>query len=342
MKVSKINGLGNYGVFIDDLHYEDLNDELWEEIGKIHLESLVTIIRNVDIPKDELSKWTNKFGRTRWVYESKMAMKYGVPIQDLFKFVFKNKDKVPKFERDFILNSARTLDVDPQVAKISGMVDNKGRPKGIFAKGELLWHCNEGGQLEFAPGVALLGGEGMTKSATSFVQTVDLFESFTESFQSELKEMITVNNFQPDKINPGLSGEEEITIKVNMCPDKDSEVPLVVKSPHGHVGLHYSTHTIDYIKGMSREESKKVFDYIDKHLYTKENIYDHWYQQDNDLCLFDNSVTLHRRLGSTENRLAYRVQLDYNELLGKEYNPYFQDPYKTIVDDYYKEYNNPW
>ena len=84
---------------------------------------------------------------------------------------------------------------------------------------------------------------------------------------------------------------------------------------------------------MSRADSAKVFAEIDKHLFTDENIFDHWYQQDNDLLLFDNSITLHRRLPGHPDRVAYRVQYDYNNLLDGPWYPYFQsefaEKYKT-------------
>ena len=99
-------------------------------------------------------------------------------------------------------------------------------------------------------------------------------------------------------------------------------------------GLHYSVHTISHIKGMSVEESRKFFARIDKELFVDEFIYDHWYQTDRDLCLFDNSITLHRRLGGITNRLAYRFQYEYETLMDNPYIPYFQEPW---VSEYCKE-----
>jgi alpha-ketoglutarate-dependent taurine dioxygenase len=126
-----------------------------------------------------------------------------------------------------------------------------------------------------------------------------------------------------------------------MCP-VPNELPLVIQSPAGIKGLHYSINTISGIKGMSQAESKKVFDYIDKTLFVDKYIYDHWYQQDNDLCLFDNSVTLHRRLGGIADRLCYRIQYDYGKLIPSNYNPYFSEPfqseYRTEKDDIRKIY----
>ena len=118
-----------------------------------------------------------------------------------------------------------------------------------------------------------------------------------------------------------------------MCP-APSELPLVIQSPLGIKGLHYSINTINGIKGMSKEESDKVFAYINKTLFVDKYIYDHWYQQDNDICLFDNSITLHRRLGNTDNRLAYRVQHDYSNLQNGPWQPYLTEPF---ISDYNKE-----
>ena len=51
MKVSKIPGLGRFGVFIDDVDFYSMPDDQWQEIGKIHLDTLVTIIRGADLDR---------------------------------------------------------------------------------------------------------------------------------------------------------------------------------------------------------------------------------------------------------------------------------------------------
>jgi len=101
----------------------------------------------------------------------------------------------------------------------------------------------------------------------------------------------------------------------------------VIQSPAGIKGLHYSVNTIDQIQGMSAAESQRLFERINKELFVDEFIYDHWYQTDNDLVLFDNSIVLHRRLGGITNRLCYRMQYDYSNLIDQPYNPYLQEPF---------------
>ena len=48
MKISKIPGLGNYGVYVDDVDFNHNTDEEWMEIGQLYLKNLVVIIRKTN------------------------------------------------------------------------------------------------------------------------------------------------------------------------------------------------------------------------------------------------------------------------------------------------------
>ena len=63
---------------------------------------------------------------------------------------------------------------------------------------------------------------------------------------------------------------------------------------------------------VANDSSKKVLAEIRKGLdpYT----YDYWWENDDDLLIFDNSIVQHRRLGDTTNRLCHRYQFDYTYL----------------------------
>jgi hypothetical protein len=89
---------------------------------------------------------------------------------------------------------------------------------------------------------------------------------------------------------------------------------------------------------MIKKESDRVFDEINKNLFTKKYMYDHWYQSNDDLLLFDNSITLHRRLGNIEDRLCYRLQFDYTNLQDKPYQPYFQKKFQKQYNNQIREY----
>ena len=72
-------------------------------------------------------------------------------------------------------------------------------------------------------------------------------------------------------------------------------------------------------------------------MFQEKYIYKHKYKNDNDLLIFDNTITLHNGEGETKDRLAFRIPNDYSTLR-EDYNPYIQDPYKSdfkrIKDSY--------
>jgi len=327
MKVTSIPGMGKYGVYIDGLKAKDIDDDLWLEIGSIHLQSLVTIIRDIDFTIDEYSKRILQWGKHVDLFEIHLQKEYNTKdVTALLRNDNINGKQVNPEDKKWVETVLNYCETD-EVMRVSGMKDANGKPIGMFAEGELLWHSNESANLNHTPGVSLLGGTGMTKSCTGFVTTAEWYENQTESFRSELDQIIIQHRFTPGKINPGLRAEQDYVVQKNMCPE-DSYIPLVIKSPYGHKGLHYSVNTVYGVKDMKQGEAQKLFDYINSTLFTDEYIYDHWYQNDNDLCLFDNSITLHRRLGSTDNRLAYRIQYDYGNLI-ENYNPYILEPFAS-------------
>jgi alpha-ketoglutarate-dependent taurine dioxygenase len=332
MKVSKIPGLGRFGVFIDDIDFNTITQEEWAEVGKIHLNSLVTIIRNTNLTPDNYMKFMHQWGTPRWSSYSELLKKYNKSFAELMQMAEKNDTTLSERDAQFIRNVSDFMVKDrnggmTEVLKVTGKRKANGDPLGMFAEGELLWHSNESGTLTFTPGVSLLANEGVVGSATGFLTTTDWYEKQSEAFRSELDEMVILHRFTPGKINPGLRSDQDYVMYRNMCPIDDTRIPLVMGSPAGITGLHYSINTVYQVEGMSVAESQKLFDRINKELFVDEYTYDHWYQNNNDLCLFDNSITLHRRLGGIANRLCYRIQYDYTRLQDGPYIPYFQDEF---------------
>lgn len=327
MKVTKIPGLGRFGVFIDDVDLNTISHDEWMEIGKLHLEQLVTIIRgnNIDYKKywDLITAW----GPSRYNRPLNLYLKYGKKVKDL---LFNNE--LDEADRQAVMN-ARQWQMDRRcdgVVRVTGKKDWRGKTMGVFGDGELKWHSNECGTTIFAPGVALMGWESMKGSATGFLTTTDYYESLSESFRSELDQMIVVHNYQSASINPTKVPEQESFYQDNQCPQPDGRVPLIIKSPGGIKGIHLGIAAFDYVEGMSKEESKKLFDRLQKEMFVDKYIYDHWYQGEGDICLFDNSITLHRRViennGTSPNRVGLRIQYDFDNLAGT-YMPYYQDEF---------------
>lgn len=339
MKVSKIPGLGRFGIYIDDVDFDNLTQEEWVEIGKLHLKNLVTIIRNTNLKPKAYAQWMERLATCRYLPDYRFSKKYG---KQAIEFIMRSRhggdlSELSPEDLDYILKMARLMpwqeDGTPlPLLAVSGKKDADGNPIGTFADGELLWHSSESGNLAAATDVSLLAYEGTVGSSTGFLTTVDWYEQQSNAFRSELDEMVMLHSFTPGRINPGLTYQyQDDIMEPHMCPVPNTEIPLVINSPGGYTGLHYPVNTIDSIKGMTKEESQKVFDQINKTLFTEEHIFDHWYKNDGDLLIFDNSITLHRRLGEIKNRLGFRYQFDFDkQCLDKPYMPYRQEPYISM------------
>lgn len=340
MKVSKIPGLGRFGIFVDDIDFNTITDEEWMEIGRLHINNLVTIVRNVNLTLDDYPLRVRAWGETRYTFQAYLQKKYNKNIEDL-GYNSKGFDDLDKTDQNVIKFIHYTHDVTKTgygITRVEGGHHPDGTPRGWFSDGELLWHSNEAGRLTSVPGVALLGHRGMVGSATGFLTTADYYESLSESLRSEVDEMIVLHKFENEKVMPGLHDQISIdALKIIGFPNGVSEVPLIKTSPGGIRGFHCFPGSAYRIKGMSDTESEKFFDMIYKNLDQEKYVYDHWYKQDNDLLFFDNSITLHRRLGNTKGRLAYRMAHDYTNLQSGVWQPYVKHP--RIARQYIREIN---
>lgn len=334
MKVSKIPGLGRFGIFIDDVDLFNITDDEWMAIGRMHLDSLVTILRNTKLDLKRYDQLISRWGRPRLLPDYRLVKKYSMWFHEIVSLAAAGDPRIDAQDAKFALTVANMVELNDgnpsPILRVSGRKDDQGRALGMFAEGELLWHSNESGNLCFTPAVSLLGGENMVGSSTGFATTVDFYESLSESMRSEFNDMIVVHKFTPGRINPGLREEQDYVMHNNMCPVDNTEIPLVRVSPGGITGLHYSQNTIDHIKGMTHEQSRRIFDMIESAIFSEQNVYDHWYQSDSDLCLFDNSITQHRRLGDIKGRLCYRIQYDFDYLVRSGYQPYRQEPFQSL------------
>jgi len=320
MNVSKIPGCGSFGVYVDNLDLNKISDEEWYELGQAHLKQLVTIIRDVDISINRFEELVKKWGLPRSVD--------GYNVNRKKEFTEEDKRHFENCKHVGIDNSL--------IVKVTGKRNKEGKIQGIFANGELKWHSNESGQLAFTSGVTLLCGSNYKETSTGFVTTTDWYEKQTQTFRTELDEMIVEHKFDYEKLNPGFDKDEETIMRRNF--GEDGELPLIIQSPGGVRGLHLGMSTFYKIKDMSMEKSNIFFEKICNEIFTDEYMYDHIYSDKKDLCFFDNSITLHRRTKSKTEREMYRLQFDYTNLIS-EYNFYFQEPYKSDFSVLYQDIN---
>ena len=311
--------MGEFGVFVDDLDWKNTTRDEWLELGKLHLEKLVMIIRKSGLKnKKVFYRVLKKWGEHRQNYAAIVFSKYPWAEGQVEKLL--SSSEVSQEDKEYIKEFKRIGGHNRQEGNILRVTGKKinGYRTGLFAHGELLWHSNECGDLAFTPGVALLGQHGMTKSATGFMVTTPYYYSVSDSIRSELDEMVLTHNFVEGKIN--ANGENNIVYK-NMCPFPNTEIPMVIQSPAGIKGVHYSFNTV------TGSNNDRLLAEVRKGL--EKYTYDYWWENDDDLLIFDNTIVQHRRLGDTTDRLCLRYQFDYTYLQDDLYQPYLQEPYIT-------------
>ena len=293
-----------------------------------------TIIRNVNVTPREFELLMMKWGLRSNLFFYRIVRDFVIGKKE-----FNEEDKILLQYGEIM----RPYEIHPttRLTRISSITDENGNQTGIYGKGLLDWHTDEGGQLAHTPNTSILGYKDMVGSSTEFCSTVDWYENQSESFRSELDDMIAIHEFQIDKVSPNYKeGNDEKTSKEiylfslkTICPEP-SELPLIMVGPGGHKGLNHSAGTFKGIKGMSKSESDKIFEYIAKTLFVPENIYEHHYAADNDLLLMDNTTTTHRRVNGSSTRLAYKIHQNYSKLFEK----FKIDDYRYLTEPWASEY----
>jgi len=333
----KVSSKHNYAIYIDDVDFDHMTDDQWMEIGKLHMENLVTIIRNCNVKHNEITKWTNKWGPSRYSGMYFICSYYsGFTAKEVMSMALRDDPRIDEHHRALVKNRFKTKG-PAGTQRVTDIRDKKGEHTGIFPDGELKWHSNEAGNHIFAPGVALLGVQNMKGSSTGFLETATYYENISESFRSELDDMIVIHRHKPGMLHVKDLGQQDEMMRINMNPEEESFLPMVIQSPGGIRGLHYSINTVDGIVGMSKAESDKLFERINEELMP--HAWDHWYENDNDWLFFDNSITNHRRLGDVNDRLGLRVQHAYDHIQVPNYNPYYQRDHAMIYQERLSELN---
>ena len=175
-RITDIPELEGYGVFVDDIDFKNLSLREWKELGQLHLQKLVMVIRKSGLKNKKvfyrvLSKW----GEHRQNYAAITFGKFPWAEGNIQKIL--DSPDVPDDEKEYIKEYKRIGGLtreDGNILRVTGKKIN-GYHTGLFDHGELLWHSNECGDLAFTPGVALLGQEGMTKSATGVMVTAPYY-----------------------------------------------------------------------------------------------------------------------------------------------------------------------
>ena len=328
MKVSKLPGFGSYGALVEDFEWDQ--PEAYVELKNINLQSLVTVVRGRGVGSDNFTNLVkNAPGKLTTKRPYRLVLKYNT--LNFMSLATEDEKKAYKHACNISLGPHA-----PGWHRVTGKRNEQDEPLGLFGETVLGWHSNEFMTHEFCPLVMLYGATNMSASATSFVQSADWYESQSESFKSELNELVGISVRNMDLIAPGLRPEDK-ALSSNTRPDV-MRIPLVLDTPGGIRGLHYNVYMTKF-EGMSQEDSDKILNKIKKELFVSENEFPWWWDDDHTLLMFDNCITLHRRLfrdgidvpKRLDTRLGYRFSSDYSGY--ENYNGYLLPEFRAIKQE---------
>jgi hypothetical protein len=341
MKITKVDGLGRFGCIVEDMNYDSIED--WERLKQINLETLVTVVRGGGKDRfNELARNAPLIGRNRRSHETILTKKYGAdPYGSIDKW-----DEVDKMALKANIRWAKHQPLPENWHIVSGETDSEGKSLGAFGNVECLWHSNESGCYDCTPLVILYGSKGMLGSSTGFCTSTDWYEKQSNSFRSELDQLIAHHAYKPYSVAPGADSDHEAVLRRNFYMDDGADMPLVIKSPGGIVGLHFTYSSVQSFVGMSKNESDALIKKLVDELYIPEYTYDAWWENDTgDFIMFDNTITTHNRtlrpglpLAETlAQRVAHRSHMDYRGLT--DYEPFFQQEYNNKRKEYTNSMN---
>ena len=325
MKVTKLPGFGSYGALVEDFEWDQ--PEAYRELRDINLKSLLTIVKGNgadNFPNVVKHCPHNLISRRPY----RLVLKYGTMN---FKPLMSEDESIAfKHATNMSLGSHA-----PGWHRVTGQRNDDDEPMGLFGETVLNWHSNEMMSNEFQPLVTLYGVQNMSASATSFVQTADWYENQTESFKSELNELVAVCVRNVELITPGVR-KEDLALATNLRPDI-MRMPLVFDSPGKIRGLHYNLYMTKF-EGMSQEDSDKILNKIKSEVFESANEFPWWWSNDHEWLLFDNTICMHRRIFEEGidipkrlvERVGYRISSDYAGL--REHNGYLLPEFREKYD----------
>jgi alpha-ketoglutarate-dependent taurine dioxygenase len=335
MKVSKMPGFGSFGAVVDDFEWDQ--PQAYEELRELNIKSLVTVVRGGGV--DNFQHLVNNSNGLLTRRPGKFALKYNTRN---FRNLLTDQDKA------FASKHMNTV-LGPEFPgwhRVTGKVNTDNQPIGIFGDTELDWHSNEFMSYDFAPLVLLYGSADMVGSATSFIQTADWYDRQTDSFKSELDELISLCDFDPRKVIPNGRPVDLELVTITNPNDKNFRKPLILDSIGGHRGINYS-HFITGFEGMSKADSDKIISKIRSELIDAGTEYDYWWENDTgDLLVFDNTICVHMRklrddinmVEKLHKRVGHRLtgdytnHVDWNGFIQQEFKDYRQATINKLLD----------
>jgi alpha-ketoglutarate-dependent taurine dioxygenase len=317
----------NNGVRIEDVDLFD--DQQAKDVGRALADNCIAVI-------DENHMNGCDRGRVHQIHSL-----WGDAYQSIILRALGTGDlKVSRHWRDVFRNFGYVASEVPEAYRdsqtsVTYKRNEKNKPVGIFAEGELGWHTDFPAVEDGHKVASLISVHDTENSVTEFLPTPKIYQGLNHEDRTMVDELTNVYKVSPDdmeKFFPGLGKQlpmQRAWTRWSGIPFDEQECPLSRTTASGVRGINFPNHGFSHFKGMSQAESEKYRSYLWDKLNKPENIYTHnW--QDGQWVMFDLDITLHRRpTNVTHGNKRYLVRT--SSYLDKLYPGHGRDP-KFVVD----------
>ncbi|MEQ9663601.1 MAG: TauD/TfdA family dioxygenase [Parasphingopyxis sp.] len=180
------------------------------------------------------------------------------------------------------------------MSRVSPILNEKGKPTGIFTNGKLDWHSDQQSYHESQRVVGLMSLWGSKNSQTVFLCTAPAYEALNHEDKSMVDELHSVWAWDGGELGGDLIDSQKEIIRYNTVPLPEMENPLLDQTATGRKGIRFPSHCFSHFRGMSKKDSLAYRDHLWSLLNKPEYIYTRdW--EDGQIVFMDQNITLHAR-----------------------------------------------
>lgn len=194
------------------------------------------------------------------------------------------------------------------VARVTGGVDEHGRP-GMFGHvTELEWHCNRVSDPDRKSIIWLYGVSGTKGSRTSWINNILTYNDLPQD-KKDLFKTLKLNVGNTQQFINYYRGDEYVPQDITHYRPN-----LVHTNQLGVTGLFFSWNQTHFVEDMDPTEGRKLIEDLRAFCEQEKYMYHHdW--EDGDVVMSDQWLSIHKRweFEHMDSRVLHRIAIDYSE-----------------------------
>lgn len=264
-------------VLVEDVDFKEVTQEQINIVKKYLLTNTVVVFKNQKLTIDDQVRICSMLG----------------PVQD-----FTGTGTNPGF----------LVGGKGPVARVTGGVDEHGRP-GMFGHvTELEWHCNRVSDPDRKSIIWLYGVSGTKGSRTSWINNILTYNDLPQD-KKDLFKTLKLNVGNTQQFINYYRGDEYVPQDITHYRPN-----LVHTNQLGVTGLFFSWNQTHFVEDMDPTEGRKLIEDLRAFCEQEKYMYHHdW--EDGDVVMSDQWLSIHKRweFEHMDSRVLHRIAIDYSE-----------------------------